>query len=107
MVLVVRRHITAVAELTDAEAQELGPLLKQVSQALHDVVGCAKTYVAQFAEHPLHPHVHVHVIPRSPDQADELRGPGIFSQLGVPEDRWVREERMDEIAVAMQRHLGR
>ena len=106
MVLVVRRHITAIAELTDAEAQELGPLLKRVSQALHEVIGCVKTYVAQFAESPLHPHVHVHVIPRSGEQADELRGPRIFSQLGVPEERRVPEARMDEIAAAMRAHLS-
>ncbi len=106
MVLVVRRHITAVAELSDAEAQELGPLLKQVSHTLHEVVGCAKTYVAQFAESPHHPHVHVHVIPRSGEQADELRGPRIFSQLGVPEGRRVPEARMHEIAAAMRAHLS-
>jgi len=106
MVLVVRRHITAVAELTDEEARDMGPLIKRVSRALQDVVGCAKTYVAQFAEHPLHPHVHVHVIPSSPDQADELRGPGVFNALGVPEDQCVREDRMNEIADAVLRHLN-
>jgi diadenosine tetraphosphate (Ap4A) HIT family hydrolase len=106
MVLVVRRHITSVAGLTIAEAAELGPLLKKVSQALQEVVGCAKTYIVQFAEHPLHPHVHVHVIPRAADLADEHRGPRIFSQLGVGEERRVPEERMDEIAVAMQRALA-
>lgn len=105
MVLVARRHITSVADLTNAEALELGPLLKRVSLALHEVVGCPKTYVVQFAEHPLHPHVHVHVIPRAADLADEHRGPGIFEQLGVGEDRRVREPRMDEIAVAMRRLL--
>jgi diadenosine tetraphosphate (Ap4A) HIT family hydrolase len=94
-----------VAELTDAEALELGPLLKRVSLALQDVVGCPKTYVVQFAEHPLHPHVHVHVIPRAADLPDEQRGPGIFSQLGVGEDRRVSETRMGELAVAIQRLL--
>lgn len=105
MVLVVRRHITSVADLTDAEASELGPLLKRVSAALQEVIGCPKTYVVQFAEHPLHPHVHVHVIPRAADLPDELHGPGIFSQLGVGEGRRVPEARMDEIAAAMQRAL--
>jgi diadenosine tetraphosphate (Ap4A) HIT family hydrolase len=49
-VLVARRHLTAVADLTDAEAAELGPLIKHVSRALHETVGCVKTYVVQFAE---------------------------------------------------------
>ena len=46
MVLVARRHIAAVADLTDAEALELGPLVKSVSAALHAVAGCEKTYAA-------------------------------------------------------------
>ena len=49
IVLVVRRHIVSMAELTNDEALELGPLIKAVSAALHDIVGCEKTYVAQFA----------------------------------------------------------
>src|SRR5215211_246476 len=59
-VLVARRHLTAVADLTDAEASELGPLVKHVSRALHETIGCHKTYVVHLAEHPQHPHVHVH-----------------------------------------------
>ena len=106
MVLVVRRHITSVADLTEAEAAELGLLLKDVSRALQEVIGCPKTYVVQFAEHPLHPHVHVHVIPRAADLPDEQRGPGIFSRLGVGEGRRVPEARMDEIAAAIQRALA-
>ena len=101
VVLVARRHMTAVADMTDEEALELGPLIRAVSSALRDVVGCVKTYVAQFAEDPRHPHVHVHVIPRQAEQREELRGPRIFGQLGGPEERWVPDDRMDEIAVAV------
>jgi diadenosine tetraphosphate (Ap4A) HIT family hydrolase len=90
-VLVARRHITAVADMTDAEALELGPLIRSVSRALHKTIGCGKTYVVQFAEHPNHPHVHVHVIPRANDLPEQLWGPGIFRQLGVREDQSVPE----------------
>jgi hypothetical protein len=38
--------------MTDAEASDLGPLIAAVSCGLRAVVGCAKTYVVQFAEHP-------------------------------------------------------
>ena len=103
--LVVRRHITAVADMTDAEALELGPLVKAVSAALQEAVGCVKTYVVQFAEHPLHPHVHVHVIPRFADQPNELQGPRVFSALGVPDDQCVPEARMNAIATAVGQRL--
>jgi diadenosine tetraphosphate (Ap4A) HIT family hydrolase len=103
LVLVARRHLTAVADLTEAEATELGSLLRTVSRALHVAVGCEKTYIVQFAEHPLHPHVHVHVIPRMADQASALRGPNIFSLLGVPKADRVPEAQMDEIAAVVRR----
>jgi diadenosine tetraphosphate (Ap4A) HIT family hydrolase len=106
LVLVARRHIEALAEMTDAEAAELGPLLRAVSTALGDELGCVKTYVAQFAEHPAHRHVHVHLVPRFADQAADRIGPRIFDQLGGPEDRWVGEERMNEIASAIGRRLA-
>ncbi|MBV9581560.1 MAG: hypothetical protein JO057_23530 [Chloroflexi bacterium] len=64
-----------------------------------------KTYVVQFAEHPQHPHVHVHVIPRSAGLPHEQRGPGIFALLGVDEDGSVPEARMNEIALELRRHL--
>jgi diadenosine tetraphosphate (Ap4A) HIT family hydrolase len=105
LVLVVRRHVTAMADLTDDEAAELGPLITSASRALHATVGCAKTYVAQFAEHPDHPHVHVHVVPRAADLPAESRGPRVFGGLGVPEDQQVPEERRNEIAAALRRHL--
>ena len=98
LVLVVRRHITSVADLTDDEAAELGPLIRSASRALSDVVGCPKTYVVQFAESAEHPHVHVHIIPRPDNLAPEHRGPGVFSLLGVAEDDAVPKPEMDRIA---------
>ena len=108
LVLVVRRHITALSELTDDEAAELGPLIRRVSQALEHVTGCEKTYVVQFAEKAEHRHVHVHVIPRAGDLPDELQGPRVFDLLGVDGDRAVTEERMTAVAerVAAQLRLA-
>ncbi|MBX3081316.1 MAG: HIT family protein [Anaerolineae bacterium] len=105
LVLVSRRHIAAVDEMTEAEAIELGKLIRQVSIILKNEVGCAKTYVVQFAEAEGHPHVHFHIIPRMPDQADEFRGPRIFQQLGVPDDARVGEVAMNDLAERIRRNL--
>lgn len=105
LVLVAQRHIEAVDELTDAEAAELGLLIRQVSLALRAVTGCIKTYVIQFAEHEEHPHVHFHLVPRMADQPEERRSTKVFSCLGVPEEKSVREEQMNEIAGQVQRLL--
>jgi diadenosine tetraphosphate (Ap4A) HIT family hydrolase len=106
IVLVTRPHRTAVADLTPEEAAELGPLVHRVSAALHDVVGCEKTYVAQFAEHPQHRHVHVHVIPRAADLPHEHQGPRVFSLLGVPDEECVTEARMDALAEELAQRLA-
>jgi diadenosine tetraphosphate (Ap4A) HIT family hydrolase len=106
LVLVARRHITAIDELTDEEAAELGVLLRRASAALRQVTGCGKTYVCQFAEQAEHPHVHFHVIPRLADQPDDRRGPRVFGYLGVPDEERIGEERMNAIAAEVRRLLG-
>jgi len=105
LVLVVRRHMTAVAELTEAEAVELGSLIRRVSRALHEVTGCTKTYVIQFAEQTEHPHVHFHIIPRMADQPEEYKSTRIFNLLGVPPSDRVTEESMNEIALHVRQVL--
>ena len=105
LVLVARRHIEAVDELTEEEAVELGILLRRVSLALKEVTGCLKTYVIQFAEAAEHPHVHFHVIPRMADQPEDRRSTKIFGYLGVPEGERLTEQAMSDMAVKIQQAL--
>jgi diadenosine tetraphosphate (Ap4A) HIT family hydrolase len=105
LVLVARRHITAVDELTDAEAIELGQLIHRTSIALKEVTGCVKTYVIQFAERVDHSHVHFHIIPRMADQPENRHGTQIFGYLGVPEEERVSQETMNAIGVKVQERL--
>ncbi len=93
-------------ELLADEAVELGKLLPVVSQALQEVAGCQKTYAVQFAEHPEHPHVHVHVIPVAADLPAEKRGPGVFGYLGVAEEERISETAMNEIAAGVRKALA-
>lgn len=105
LILVPRRHVTTIADLTDQEAAALGHWQVRLSRALHAVTGCVKTYVVQFAEAEGFSHVHFHLIPRMADQPAEHRGPGVFGLLGAPEDRRVSDARMDGLAVALARQL--
>ncbi len=102
LVLVARRHIAAVDELTDAEAAEMGILIRRTSAALREITGCIKTYVIQFAESPDHPHVHFHIIPRMADQPEERKSMHIFKYLGVPVEDQVSEEAMNAIALRVR-----
>jgi diadenosine tetraphosphate (Ap4A) HIT family hydrolase len=82
LVLLPNRHVRAVHELGDDAAAEFGPLLKRVSRALCDVLGCAKAYVVFFAEAEGFEHLHVHVVPRMDWFGPTERGPAVFSLLG-------------------------
>ena len=105
LVLVVRRHIAAVDEMSDAEAVELGRLIRRVSLALKETTGCVKTYVIQFAEAAGHPHVHFHIVPRMADQPEDHRGPNIFRYLGATDEERVTEEKMNELAAQIRQIL--
>ena len=106
LVLIARRHIAAIDELTEAEAAELGSLIRLVSIALKQVTGCLKTYVIQFAEAPQHPHVHFHVVPRMADQPDDHKGPDVLKYLGVPVEARVSEAEMNRIALEIGNRLS-
>ena len=106
LVLVLRRHITSVAQLTADEAVDLGQLIRNVSGAIEHVLGCRRTYVVEFAENPKHDHVHVHVIARPDILEPRLRGPGIFVRLGVPKSERVSDTRKDAIALGVRAELA-
>ena len=106
LVLVSRRHLTAIADLNQLAAAELGVLLRQTSIAVQEAVDCEKTYVVQFSKAADHPHVHFHVIPRMRDLAPEHRGPNVFSRfLGRPPGERVPEFRTIEIASKVRTSL--
>jgi diadenosine tetraphosphate (Ap4A) HIT family hydrolase len=98
LVLIPRRHITAIADLTDEEAAGLGLWQVRLSRALRDVTGCVKTYVIQFAEQDGFAHVHFHIVPRMPDLPADHRGPRIFGYLQRPPAEQVPVEEMDRLA---------
>ena len=105
LVLVARRHLAAIDEMSAAESAELGVLLQQVSASLKQVTGCQKTYVMQFAEHPQHPHVHFHVVPRLNEQPETHRGPRVMKYLQVAEDEYVTEDVMNALSTQIRQAL--
>ncbi|MER7734205.1 HIT family protein [Streptomyces erythrochromogenes] len=105
LVLLPRRHVTAVHDLTDAEASTLGVWQVRLSRALRNVTGCAKTYVVQFAEAEGFSHVHFHIVPRMADLPPEHRGPGVFELLRRPERERVTAEQADRTALALRSEL--
>lgn len=105
LVLLPRRHVTSIAELTDAEAAALGTWQVRLSRALRDVTGCVKTYIMQFAEQEGFGHVHFHVVPRMPDLPGEHRGPRVFHYLIEPPGQGISEEHRDHVAAELRARL--
>ncbi|MPY61087.1 HIT family protein [Streptomyces spongiae] len=105
LVLLPRRHVTAVHDLTDAEVATLGAWQVGLSRALRSVTGCVKTYVVQFAEAEGFAHVHFHIVPRMADLAAEHRGPGVFELLRRPEQEQVTAAQADQLARALRARL--
>ena len=105
LVLLPRRHVTAIADLTDAEAAGLGSWQVRLSRALRAVTGCTKTYVVQFAEEAGFGHVHFHVVPRAGDLPADRLGPRVFGYLHAAPDEAVSEARRDQLAADLRAHL--
>ena len=106
LVLALRRHAEAIADLRPAEALELGALLQRVSQVLQRQTGCSKTYVMQFAESASHPHVHFHIVPRMPEQAPEDISYKVLRHLGVPCEQRPSDSELTDFALAIRGHLA-
>jgi diadenosine tetraphosphate (Ap4A) HIT family hydrolase len=105
LVMVPRRHVIALDELTADEAADLGPLLRALTAAMRVVLGCSKTYVALFAEAEGFEHVHFHVVPRSPDMDPGLRGHRVFGLLGGDPAGHVPAQVMDQLAARIGQAL--
>ena len=101
LVVLPRRHIVRLDELSDDEADALGPLLRLCSRVLTEVVGSQKAYIAFFGEAEGFEHLHIHVVPRSPDMPADLRGPRVF-QLLAASDRPATQSRAD-LAASLRR----
>jgi diadenosine tetraphosphate (Ap4A) HIT family hydrolase len=98
LVVLPRRHVESLDELTDDEMADLGPLLSSLTRALKELTGCAKTYVALFAEAAGYAHVHFHVVPRMQWFTVDQKGPSALSAfLGAVDDE-VPEQDRDTIA---------
>lgn len=107
LVLVPRRHVEGLHELSVGEAEGLGRLLRAASGALVDTTDCVRTYVMLFAEAEGFSHLHFHIVPRQPDLDPARRGPGVFAYLGAQPEDQLREEERDALATHLETALAR
>jgi diadenosine tetraphosphate (Ap4A) HIT family hydrolase len=74
------RHVTAVAELTEDEAEELGPLLRQASRIACEVVDADQVYNCLWSHaggRPVHIHYVVQPVSKAQMTEYECHGPAL------------------------------
>lgn len=106
------RHVTAVAQLTDDEAIELGPLLRKASRVAGQVVDADQVYNCLWSHaggHPAHIHYVIQPVSRQ-DLADfDCHGTSLqvamFEALGPPDP--ADAERIAALAREGFLHAGR
>lgn len=103
LVLVLKRHATAMHELSVHEFAEFQELMPKIIAMLHTSFGCTKEYILCLAESEGFEHVHVHIVPRASDLPVEFRGTKIFG-LMAGEGR-IPEEEVVALCKVLQRAL--
>ena len=73
-----RRHAEGPMGMDDAEAAELGGLIRDLSVAIQSATGAERVYVMAYGE--LYPHFHVLLAPRMPFAPDDEKGPALFAK---------------------------
>ena len=106
LVIVLRRHATALHELTQAEATELGQLQRAVARVLHTRFGTEKEYAICYGEAPGFSHLHTHMVPRDPTLPREQVGGGVFVHLRSP-DAAVAPEQVADLCRELRGPLRR
>jgi len=105
VVVVSRRHITSLSQLTASEEASLGPLIKRLSSAVESVTGAVKCYVVFLAEAPGFEHLHIHVVPRRSDMPLDRTGIDAMKYLALPQDEWVPPDKMDEVSARIRQAM--
>lgn len=86
LVILPKRHIEALHELTQEEFRELADIEYKLVQVMHIDPAIQKEYLMCFAEGEGFHHVHIHVVPKPADLPAHLKGPRVFGLLTVDEE---------------------
>jgi diadenosine tetraphosphate (Ap4A) HIT family hydrolase len=81
LVLVLKRHVEALHELSQGEFRELADLQHKLARLLRDELDCEKEHSICLAEAEHFHHIHFHLVPKPKNLPDELRATRIFAML--------------------------
>jgi diadenosine tetraphosphate (Ap4A) HIT family hydrolase len=105
LVILPKRHIEALHELTKEEFQELAEIEYKLVQAMHTDSSVQKEYLMCFAEGEGFNHVHIHVVPRPFDLPAHLKGPRVFALMTVDEEHAIAAQKLSAFCEEFTRKL--
>jgi diadenosine tetraphosphate (Ap4A) HIT family hydrolase len=105
LVILPKRHIEALHELTKEEFQELAEIEYKVIQAMHTDPAIQKEYMMCFAEGEGFQHVHIHVVPKPADLPAHLKGPRVFALLAVDEEHAIGTQELTAFCEEFKRKM--
>jgi diadenosine tetraphosphate (Ap4A) HIT family hydrolase len=83
LVIVPRRRVEALHDLSREEFRELADIQYRLAQVMQSRCSSEKEYMVCFSEAEHFHHVHIHFVARPQDLPQEARGPRIFAYLKV------------------------
>jgi diadenosine tetraphosphate (Ap4A) HIT family hydrolase len=99
LVIILKRHVEALHDLTHEEFRELADIQYRLAQVMQSRASIEKEYMMCFAEAKHFQHIHIHFVAKPIDLPKEAKGPGIFSYLNVEQQSAVAP---DEIMALCQ-----
>ena len=105
LVIVLKRHCSALHNVTPEELDEFSKLLSWTCRGMHEILDSEKEYVMQFAEGEGFHHVHFHVIARLKDWPTHFKGPNVFSGMGGQVENPLSSEELLPFATDLRKYL--
>jgi diadenosine tetraphosphate (Ap4A) HIT family hydrolase len=105
LVILSKRHIEALHELTKEEFQELAEIEYKLVQVMHTDSSVQKEYMMCFAEGEGFRHVHIHVVPRPVNLPTDLKGQNIFTVLAVDKEHAIPAQKLTAFCEEFTRKL--
>lgn len=107
LVIVTRRHVEALHDLTREEFQELADIQYRLAKALGSSSAIEKEYMMCFGEAESFHHIHIHFVARPRDLPQEAKGPRIFSYLDVDQQSAISPDGIKRLSEELKEALNK
>lgn len=103
------RHVLLYADLTEVEAVEYGPLLRDVARTVREITAADQIYVCLWSHKDWVPgHIHFVVQPVWNQQGEQFAAPGPYLQVEMfARDQRPSQEEIDYVAKQARQRLSR